>query len=74
MLTHYLVTTKSEQGVKTDHKHFATIDEALHGASAMLGEGAPSVWIVDSDGNLVLPDDQVRVRLNLSSGTSNPAA
>ncbi len=30
----------------------------------MLGNGAASVWIVDGDGKLVLPADQVRLRLN----------
>jgi hypothetical protein len=33
----------------------------------MLGNGAPSAWIADSDGNLVLPADQVRLRLDLPS-------
>jgi hypothetical protein len=30
----------------------------------MLGNEAASVWIADSDGKLVLPADQVRLRLD----------
>jgi hypothetical protein len=41
----------------------ATIDDALRGANFMLGNGAPSVWIVDSYGKVVLPAEQVRLRL-----------
>jgi hypothetical protein len=42
----------------------ATIEEALRGAKLMLGDGVGSVWIADSDGKLVLPADQVRLRLD----------
>ena len=39
-------------------------ESALHTADAILGNRAESVWIVDRDGNLILPADQVRVRLH----------
>ncbi len=50
----------------------ATIDNALRGANFLLGNGAVSVWIVDSDDNLVLTAEQVRLRLkqSVSSQTS----
>jgi hypothetical protein len=41
----------------------ATLDNALRGANFMLGNGAASVCIVDSDDNLVLTAEQVRLRL-----------
>ena len=41
----------------------ATIDDALRGAKFVLGNGAASVWIVDGAGNVVLADEQVRLRL-----------
>jgi hypothetical protein len=42
----------------------ATLDSALRGANFLLGNGAASVWIVDSDDNLVLTAEQVRLRLD----------
>jgi len=68
-LTHYLVTTKSDHGVKTNSRPFSTVDEALDGAGVLLVAGAPLVWIVDSYGEIVLPVDQLRVRLNMSPDT-----
>jgi len=41
----------------------ATLDNALRGANFLLGNGAASVWIVDSDDNLVLTAEQVKLRL-----------
>jgi hypothetical protein len=41
----------------------ATLDNALRGAKFLLGNGAVSVWIVDSDDNLVLTTEQVRLQL-----------
>jgi hypothetical protein len=64
MTTYSLVTAAAVPGVAASSPPRATIDEALRGAKFMLGNGAASVWIVDSDGNLVLPADQVRLRLN----------
>jgi hypothetical protein len=69
----YFVTTKSALGVKTNPKQFKTIEEALDGAGVLLGDGEPLAWIVDGDGNLVLPADQVRVRLNRPSEVSRRA-
>jgi hypothetical protein len=41
----------------------ATLDNALRGANFLLGNGAASVWIVDSDDNVLLTAKQVRLRL-----------
>ena len=63
MPTSYLVTTKSAHGVKTSNERYATIDDALRSAKDLLERGAPSVWIINSSGDLILPADQVRLRL-----------
>jgi hypothetical protein len=45
----------------------ATIDEALGEAAVALSAGSAFAWIVDGEGNLVLPPDQVKVRLDQSA-------
>jgi len=64
MTSNFLVTIKSARGAKTGGVTYATVAQALLSAKALLSEGAPSVWIVDSQGNLILPDDQIRLRLS----------
>jgi hypothetical protein len=64
MPTFHFVTQSANAGVPVSSPPCATIDEALRGAKLMLGNGAVSVWIADSDGKLVLPADQVRLRLD----------
>lgn len=66
----YLVKTQATHGRDVQ---YSTVEGALRGARGLLGDGAPSVWIVDADGNLILPDDQVRARLNLSPGRPQDA-
>jgi hypothetical protein len=63
MQTYFFVTAAAVQGRTTSSPPCSTIDEALRGANFMLGNGADSVWIVDGGGNLVLPPEQVRIRL-----------
>jgi hypothetical protein len=64
MPTFHFVTGSANAGVPVSSPPCATIEEALRGAKLMLGNGAVSVWIADSDGKLVLPADQVRLRLD----------
>ncbi len=42
----------------------ATMDEALREAKFLLSSGSAFVWIVDGVGNLILPADQVKARLD----------
>ena len=72
MSTSYLVTTKSAHGAKTSNTRYATVDDALRSAGDLLESGAPSVWIINSSGDLILPADQVRLRA--SSSRSAPDA
>ncbi len=64
MSTSYLVTTKSAHGARTSNTRYATVDDALRSAKGLLERGAPSVWIINSSGDLILPADQVRLRLH----------
>jgi hypothetical protein len=45
----------------------ATIDEALRDAEAHLNGGAAFVWIVDGEGRLILPADQLKARLEYAA-------
>jgi hypothetical protein len=63
MRTNYLVATASTHGAKTSNARHATVGDALRSAEVLLEDGAQSVWIVNSSGDLILPADQVRVRL-----------
>ena len=63
MTANFLLTIKSARGVTTGHTRYATVSQALQSAKALLSDGAPSVWIIDNEGHLILPADQVRLRL-----------
>ena len=64
MPTYFCITATKSPDLTASSPPCATIDDALMGANIMLGNGAASVWIVDGDGNLILPADQVTLRLN----------
>jgi len=61
----YLVASKFAQGVRTTNARYATVADALRSVRELLGNGvSAAVFIIDSEGNLILPADQVRLRLN----------
>ncbi len=72
MTRYFFVTAALIPGTTASSPPCDSVDEALRGAHFMLGNGSESVWIVDNDGNLILPADQVRLRL--SSPSSQPPA
>jgi hypothetical protein len=59
----YFVHTATDAGVPMVKASRATISEALRRAELELRGGAAFVWIVDGDGHLILPADQVKARL-----------
>jgi hypothetical protein len=59
----YFVHSATNVGVPIVKASRATIDEALREAEFELSGGAAFVWIVDGDGHLVLPADQIKARL-----------
>ena len=63
MPMNFILNTAAGPGVAAGKAFYTTVDEALRGARFRLGNGAVLVWIVDRDGNLVLPADQVALRL-----------
>jgi hypothetical protein len=63
MPEYFFVTAMTAPSGAVRSRPCATLDNALRGANFMLGNGAASVWIVDSDDNLVLTAEQVRLRL-----------
>jgi hypothetical protein len=63
MPEYFFVTTMTTPSGVARSRPCATLDNALRGANFMLGNGAASVWIVDSDDNLVFTAEQVKLRL-----------
>jgi len=68
MSTIYCVHAATGEGVGAMKVSRSTIDEALREAAFALSSGSAFVWIVDGEGNLILPPDQVELRLNPSTG------
>ena len=66
----YFVHAATDVGVPVVKASRATIDEAIREAEFELSGGAAFVWIVDDDGHLILPADQIKARLNRSAGTA----
>jgi len=67
MSTIYFVHAATSAGIPAMKASRATIDEALREADFELSGGAAFVWIVDGKGNLILPADRVKARLNQSA-------
>lgn len=63
----YFVHAASSVGVPVVKASRATIDDALREAEFELSGGAAFVWIVDGEGHLILPADQVKARLAQSA-------
>ena len=52
---------------------YKSVDDALHEAERTMSEAGDIVWIVDGAENLVLPADQVRMRLRHRNGSHRRA-
>jgi len=63
----YFVHAATSEGIPAVMASRATIDEALREAEFELSGGAAFAWIVDEEGHLIVPADQVRVRLARSA-------
>jgi len=66
MPTTYFLTSATRWKASSSEFGYPTVEAALRAADVILGNGADSVWILDHAGNLILPADQVRVRLSWS--------
>jgi hypothetical protein len=63
MSTIYLVHAATSAGIPVVKASRATRDEALRDAEFELSGGAAFAWIVDGEGHLILPADQVKALL-----------
>ena len=69
---HFVAAARTPAGTKFSPP-FTHFDDALKAAGIMLGNGAMAAWIVDDDGTLILPSDQVKVRACAPSQNSADA-
>jgi hypothetical protein len=63
----YFVHAATDLGVPVVKASRATIDAALREAEFELSGAAAFVWIVDDDGRLILPTDQIKARMDRSA-------
>jgi hypothetical protein len=70
-MSYFFISSTAVPAKRASSRRCDTIDEALRGATFMLSNGAASAWIVDGRGNMILPADEVRQRLN--SPVADPA-
>jgi len=70
----YLIGRTEKDGPAVSHAHpYKSVDEALSEAEKTLAGADDIVWIVDEAGNLVLPAEQVRMRLQDRNASFRPA-
>jgi len=60
----YHLTRMTNRCVSNSERDYPTVEMALSAADVVLGDGVDKVWIVDRHGVLILPEDQVRLRLH----------
>jgi hypothetical protein len=70
----YFVHAATSGGIPLVKASRATINDALREAEFELSGGAAFVWIVDGEGHLTLPADQVKARLEQSAMTPRSLA
>jgi hypothetical protein len=68
----YFLTSATKRNVCGSEFGYPTVEAALGAAVVILGKNAELVWIENREGNLILPADQVRLRV--SSLRSAPGA
>jgi len=63
-MSHYIVMIPSDTaGASLGSPAYGTVEDALQGAKFILSIGAVSAWIVDENGLIILPTEQVVLRL-----------
>ena len=60
----YIVASKSTECVITTNVQYATVEDALRSLGNRSDNNARAMSIIDSEDHLVLPADQVRLRLH----------
>ena len=62
----YFLTAAKTRNASASGFGCPTVASALRTADAILGNRAEPVWIVDREGNLILPADQAKLRSSQS--------
>ena len=72
-MSNYIVMIHTAtSGASLRSQTYATVEAALQRAKVLISDGAALAWIVNSDGSIFLPADQVRCRLG-AMGEQNRA-
>ena len=64
-MTYYFVVAAQASDATERSRPYVYFGDALECAGAKLSNGTATAWIVDRDGNMVLPAEQVRLRLGI---------
>jgi hypothetical protein len=59
----YFLTSETRRNACGSEFGYPTVEAALRAVDAVLGKSAELIWIEDREGNLILPADQVRLRV-----------
>ena len=59
----YFLTSATRQRATGSEFGYPTVEAALRAADVILGKNAESIWIENREGNLILPADQVKLRV-----------
>ena len=60
----YFVTSATRRNACGSEFGYPTVEAALRAADLISGKNAELIWIEDREGNLILPADQVRIRVS----------
>ena len=67
MMSGYLVTSATRLHIAASKQYVPAVEAAPRVDEGILGKGSYAVWIVDREGNLILPMDQIRLGLLASA-------
>ena len=59
----YFLTSATRRTTSGSEFGYPTVEAALRAADAILAKDAELIWIEDREGNLILPADQVKLRV-----------
>jgi hypothetical protein len=59
----YFLTTATRRNACGSAFGYPTVEAAIHAVDVISAKSAELIWIEDREGNLILPADQVRLRV-----------
>jgi hypothetical protein len=73
MSNYTVMIPSATPGAALSSPPYSSLDNALRGARFLLANGSAAAWIVDAQGRVVLPAEQVKLRLvSLEASTGLP--